>query len=173
MPLCSSTINYADESLILEDQNPEFFYGNIDNIETIRDDRGRFNCTIDDYAFLRLSSQQGAILNLRSTVDVQESDHLVLVIHSTETGEQIEIDCKRYGIAESASVRIPDGRGVYQLNIIQLTCDGQKSGHSGGPVIHAASGDCIGFLHAGSDELISIIKAQTIPERFRELQSWR
>jgi len=127
-----------------------------------------FKTFVDEYAFLKLENFNIKIpLELMTTEDVKRPDELTLITHKNN-GEQIEIECERMDMNEYARY-IDETRKVEASNMISLKCYGQKKGYSGGSIIHNQSQKCIGILFSGSDVTISIIKAQSIIDRFREL----
>lgn len=125
----------------------------------------------DDYAFLRLPNFKiKHPIILKTTLDIKAGEHLLLVTHELETGKQVKLFCKREFFKEKVSkLDESDNPGDY-MNLIHLVCNDCKRGYSGGAIIHEETGTCIGFLHAGQGNEISILKAQTIIERYIELK---
>ncbi|MDQ3111688.1 MAG: serine protease [Bacteroidota bacterium] len=125
----------------------------------------------DDYAFVCLPNVEiNNPICLKSTDEIIVGEKLILVTHEPKTGKQVIVSCARIEQSEKVSKYDKDGTAADFINLVHLECKEYIPGYSGGAIIHEETGCCIGFLHSGYGNRISIIKAQTIRDRYIDLK---
>lgn len=165
---------YNEKKYLIEHKSEKFLWGENKEIRPTYDlNTSKRPAYIDDYAFYVMPGF--SIINpitLGSTVNVSEEENLLLITHDPDTRDQIRIPCKRSDNLEYASIHGQQGIPGDFENLIHLTCGGCKPGHSGGVIFRPGKNECIGMLRsAGIDETVSILKGQSILERYKTFPS--
>lgn len=122
---------------------------------------------MNDYGIYRLGDLDvEKPIELDSTLNISETDQLVLVKHGLVDGVQEPIDCARRTDKEFTSLN--DQNSTRIKNMIAVKGKGVIKGYSGSPVLLKGTNRCVGFLATKLNnphiDWFQIIKAQTIEE---------
>ncbi|MCF8255976.1 MAG: hypothetical protein K9J06_00360 [Flavobacteriales bacterium] len=112
---------------------------------------------INDYAFYCLPFVAENPIQLKALSEVTIEDELYLITRD-EQGRILKLPCKRSSAVEGAYYYPEKQDRCWALNLIEVDVHGLEKGFSGAPIIHIASGTCIGILQGSTHEKSDVKK---------------